>query len=307
MSTSAGPQRIVIIGAGGRGRDAYGRWAIEHPDRARIVAVADPAPDRREALAAAAGGARTYEDWRGAIADLGLLQADAVVIAVPDALHVDVAIAVADAGLPFLLEKPAAPSVEELRRLAQHARRTSSALAIGHVLRFTPFWRSVKRILDSGAIGRMITLEVRENVGYWHFAHSYVRGNWRNSTTSGPMALTKTSHDLDIIRWLVGAAPETVYSIGELSWFRAENAPAGAPEFCVQGCPVADSCPFFAPRYYVDALAGVTGHPVHLLGDDISPPAACARCARATTAAASSAATTTWQTISRPRCGSPEG
>ncbi|PRB18540.1 Gfo/Idh/MocA family protein [Microbacterium sp. MYb62] len=271
MSTPDRPQRIVIIGAGGRGRDAYGRWALEHPDRARIVAVADPVSERRSALAAAAGGARTYEDWREAVADLAVLEADAVVIAVPDALHVDVAIAVADAGLPFLLEKPAAPDIDELRRLADHARRTSSALAIGHVLRFTPFWRSVKRILDSGAIGRMITLEIRENVGYWHFAHSYVRGNWRSSTTSGPMALTKTSHDLDIIRWLVGAAPENVYSIGELSWFRAENAPAGAPEFCVQGCPVADSCPFFAPRYYVDALADVTGHPVHLLGDDVSP------------------------------------
>ncbi|QEA27783.1 Gfo/Idh/MocA family oxidoreductase [Microbacterium sp. CBA3102] len=271
MSTPDGPQRIVIIGAGGRGRDAYGRWAVEHPDRARVVAVADPSPERRHALAADAGGARTYEDWQGAVADLAALKADAVVIAVPDALHVDVAIAVADAGLPFLLEKPAAPNLGELRRLVQHARRTSSALAIGHVLRFTPFWRSVKAILDAGTIGRMLTLELRENVGYWHFAHSYVRGNWRNSATSGPMALTKTSHDLDLIRWLVGTAPESMYSIGDLSWFRRENAPEGAPEFCVQGCPVSQSCPFFAPRYYVDALAGVTGHPVHLLGADTSP------------------------------------
>lgn len=271
MSAPARPQRIVIIGAGGRGRDAYGRWAIAHPERATVVAVADPSPERREALADEAGGARTYDDWRAVVADLAVLDADAVVIAVPDRLHVDVAIAVADAGLPFLLEKPAAPDLEELRRLAQHMRRTSSSLAIGHVLRFTPFWRSVKALLDSGAIGRMMTLEIRENVGYWHFAHSYVRGNWRSSLTSGPMALTKTSHDLDLIRWLVDAPPESVYSVGELSWFRAENAPAGAPDHCVEGCPVAQSCPFFAPRYYVDALAGVTGHPVHLLGPDTSP------------------------------------
>ncbi|UJP09646.1 Gfo/Idh/MocA family oxidoreductase [Microbacterium sp. KUDC0406] len=271
MSASERPQRIVVIGAGGRGRDAYGRWAIEHPDRARIVAVADPADDRRGALAAAAGGAAEYEDWRGAVADLGVLGADAVVIAVPDALHVDVAIAVADAGIPFLLEKPAAPTIAELRRLARHARRTSSALAVGHVLRFTPFWRTVKQIVDSGAIGRSITIEIRENIGFWHFAHSYVRGNWHRSEASGAMVLTKTSHDLDLIRWLAGSAPESVYSIGELTWFRPENAPAGAPEFCVQGCPVADSCPFFAPRYYVDALADVTGHPVHLLGTDTTP------------------------------------
>lgn len=271
MSSPDSPQRIVIIGAGGRGRDAYGRWAIDNPDQATIVAVADPSRERRKALADACGGAAEYDDWRSVVADLADLKADAVVVAVPDALHVDVAIAVADAGLPFLLEKPAAADMAELQRLARHARATSSALAIGHVLRFTPFWRSVKQIVDSGAIGRTLTIEVRENVGFWHFAHSYVRGNWRNSSTSGPMVLTKTSHDLDLIRWLAGTAPESVYSVGELTWFRPENAPDGAPEYCVQGCPVADSCAFYAPRYYVDALADVTGHPVHLLGADSTP------------------------------------
>lgn len=265
------PQRLVVIGAGGRGRDAYGRWAIEHPDRATIVAVADVSPVRRSALAAEAGGAAEYGDWRDAVADLGALAADGVIIAVPDALHVDVATAVADAGVPFLLEKPAAPTLPELARLAGHARRTSSRLAVGHVLRFTPFWRSVKHIVDSGAIGRTMTIEVRENIGFWHFAHSYVRGNWRKTATSSAMVLTKTSHDLDLIRWIAGGAPESVYSIGELTWFRSENAPPGAPEFCLDGCPVAASCPFFAPRYYVDALADVTGHPVHLLGADTSP------------------------------------
>lgn len=263
-------QRIVIIGAGGRGRDAYGRWAIEHPDRARVVAVADVDPGRRAALAEAAGGAAEFGDWREVVDRLGELRADGVVIAVPDALHVDVAVAVADAGVPFLLEKPAAPTLAELERLAVHAGRVSARLAIGHVLRFTPFWRTIKRIADSGAIGRLMTIEVRENIGFWHFAHSYVRGNWRKTELSSAMVLAKTSHDLDLIRWIAGSAPDTLYSIGELSWFRAENAPPGAPAYCLDGCPVAASCPFYAPRYYVDALAEVHGHPVHLLGDDTS-------------------------------------
>ncbi|UOE44412.1 Gfo/Idh/MocA family protein [Agromyces larvae] len=263
-------QRIAIIGAGGRGRDAYGRWAIEHPDEARIVAVADIDPARRGALARAAGGAAEYGDWADLVAELGELAVDGVVIAVPDALHVDVAIAVADQGVPFLLEKPAAPTLAELERLAAHQGRVSARLAIGHVLRFTPFWRSVKRIVDSGAIGRPMTIEVRENIGFWHFAHSYVRGNWRRTDLSSAMVLAKTSHDLDLIRWIAGSAPETVYSVGELSWFRPENAPQGAPDFCLDGCPAADGCPFFAPRYYVDALAEVHGHPVHLLGSDTS-------------------------------------
>ncbi|MCR2818810.1 Gfo/Idh/MocA family oxidoreductase [Microbacterium sp. zg.Y1090] len=264
------PQRIVIIGAGGRGRDAYGRWVIDHPERAQVVAVADTDETRRRALATAAGGAVEYGDWREVIPDLARLEADGVVIAVPDAMHVDVAIAVADAGLPFLLEKPAAPTLVELERLAIHAGKVSARLAIGHVLRFTPFWRTIKQIIDAGTLGQVMTIEVRENIGFWHFAHSYVRGNWRNSATSSAMVLAKTSHDLDLIRWIAGGPPESVYSIGGLSWFRPENAPEGAPAFCLDGCPVADTCPFFAPRYYVDALAGVHGHPVHLLGDDTS-------------------------------------
>ncbi|WP_261167126.1 Gfo/Idh/MocA family protein [Microbacterium sp. Marseille-Q6965] len=264
------PIRIAILGAGGRGRDAYGGWAIAHPDDARIVAVADPDAARRAVLAARAAGVREYDDWRALVADLRVIGADAVVIALPDALHVDAAIAVADAGLPFLLEKPAAPALAELARLAAHVGSVSARLAIGHVLRFTPFWRAIKRICESGAIGRLMTIEVRENIGFWHFAHSYVRGNWRNSAESSPMVLAKTSHDLDLIRWIAGSAPATIYSIGSLSWFREENAPAGAPAFCLDGCPAAATCPFYAPRYYVEALAETHGHPVTLLGADTS-------------------------------------
>lgn len=270
MTTTGRPMRIAIIGAGGRGRDAYGRWAIAHPDRAQIVAVADTDAARRDALALAASGARRYADWRLLTDDAAELELDGAVIATPDAEHVDVALAVADAGLPFLLEKPAAPTLAELERLVAHVGRVSARLAIGHVLRFTPFWRSVKRIVATGTLGPVQTIEVRENIGFWHFAHSYVRGNWRSTARSSPMVLAKTSHDLDLIRWIAGVAPETIYSIGDLGWFRPEHAPEGAPDYCLDGCPAADTCPFFAPRYYVDALAGQHGHPVHLLGSDTS-------------------------------------
>ena len=262
--------RIVILGAGGRGRDAYGRWIVEHPDEARIVAVADPDASRRARLTDPRGGTAEYADWREAVADLETLGADGVVIALPDAMHVDVAVAVADAGVPFLLEKPAAPTLVELERLAVHVGRVGARLAIGHVLRFTPFWRTIKRLAAADVIGPLMTIDVRENIGFWHFAHSYVRGNWRRTDASSPMVLAKTSHDLDLIRWIAGAAPATIYSVGSLGWFRPENAPPGAPEFCLDGCPAAAACPFFAPRYYVEALAEVHGHPVHLLGADTS-------------------------------------
>ncbi|WP_020015278.1 Gfo/Idh/MocA family protein [Promicromonospora sukumoe] len=261
--------RLAVLGAGGRGADAYGRWVRAHPDRARVVGVADPVPARLDALAGTT--AARYPDWRDLVADLAHLRPDAVLIALPDALHVPAAAAVADAGLPMLLEKPAAPTLTGLTDLAGVVRRTGARVAVGHVLRFAPFWRAVRAVVAAGSLGDLATIEVRENIGFWHFAHSFVRGNWRNAAESSPMVLAKTCHDLDLIRWLAGAAPRTVSSTGSLLHFRAENAPAGAPGRCTDGCPAATSCPFYAPRYYVDALRDVTGHPVTMLGSDLSP------------------------------------
>ncbi|WP_423464585.1 Gfo/Idh/MocA family protein [Promicromonospora sp. MS192] len=274
-----GPLRLAVLGAGGRGADAYGRWVAAHPDRAQIVAVADPDPARRDALAGTT--AARYPDWRALVADLGgpdaaphatpHAVADAVVVALPDALHVPAAAAVAEAGLPMLLEKPAAPTLTGLTDLARVVRRTDARVAVGHVLRFAPFWRAVRAVAASGTLGDLATIEIRENIGFWHFAHSFVRGSWSSAERSSPMVLAKTCHDLDLIRWLAGAPPLTVTSEGSLLHFRPENAPDGAPARCTDGCPAAADCPFYAPRYYVDALRDRTGHPVTVLGDDVSP------------------------------------
>ncbi|MFI8523717.1 Gfo/Idh/MocA family protein [Promicromonospora sukumoe] len=265
------PLRLAVLGAGGRGADTYGRWVRAHPDRARVVGVADPVPARLDALAGTT--AARYPDWRDLVADLGRLRPDAVVIALPDALHVDAAAAVAASapGLPMLLEKPAAPTLTALADLARVVDRTGARIAVGHVLRFAPFWQGVRALVASGTLGDLATIEVRENIGFWHFAHSFVRGNWRNAAESSPMVLAKTCHDLDLIRWIAGAAPQEVSSQGSLLHFRPENAPDGAPDHCTDGCPAAASCPFYAPRYYLDALRDVAGHPVTMLGADLSP------------------------------------
>ncbi|MGI5191544.1 Gfo/Idh/MocA family protein [Promicromonospora sp. CA-289599] len=268
------PVRLAVLGAGGRGADAYGRWVRAHPDRARIAAVADPDATRLAALAGTT--AARYADWTDLVADLGRLRPAAVIVALPDALHVAAATAVAQhddhgGGLPMLLEKPAAPTLTALTDLAGVVRRTGARIAVGHVLRFAPFWRAVRAVVEAGALGDLATIEVRENIGFWHFAHSFVRGNWRNAAESSPMVLAKTCHDLDLIRWLAGSAPRTVASEGSLLHFRPEHAPEGAPARCTDGCPAAADCPFHAPRYYLDALRDVTGHPVTMLGDDLSP------------------------------------
>lgn len=191
--TQAGPVRLLVIGAGSRGSHAYGQWCLEHPDRARVVAVADPNEERRDSLArqhdvATAG---RFRSWREALAEPGAW--DAVVIATPDRLHVDPAVRALELGSDVLLEKPIAPTVQELNRLVEAARLHPGAVTVAHVLRYTPFFTAVKQALDEGRVGALQGIQHTENIGYWHLAHSYVRGNWNRSDTSSPMLLAKRS------------------------------------------------------------------------------------------------------------------
>lgn len=267
------PVRIAVMGLGSRGASVYADFVERHPDDVRLVAVAEPDPLRRNAVGATHHLSRQacfsdYVDLADAAAGLGL---DAVVIALPDAQHVDALRRAVALGIPVLVEKPLATTPEDLTRLEQVAATATAPIVVAHVLRYTPFFRAIKSLLDSGALGAPCTIRLEENIGYWHFAHSFVRGNWRRSDTSSPMILAKSCHDLDLLRWLADAEPRTVSSTGSLAHFRAENAPDGAPLHCVDGCPVADSCAFFAPRYYVEAMAQTSGPPVSLLGPDLSP------------------------------------
>lgn len=263
------PLRLAVFGAGGRGREAYGSWVLRHPERARIVGVADTVRSRREQFAAATDAA-AFGDWRDLMTALPDLEVDAAILALPDDQHVEPTIELLRLGIPTLLEKPVAPRLAELRQLSAEQERCEVPVTVGHVLRFTVFWQSVRHLLASGMIGDIVTLEIRENIGFWHFAHSYVRGNWRNTEQSSPMVLAKTCHDLDLIRWLMDSVPLRITSSGSLQYFTSAHAPEGAPVFCIDGCPAAQSCPFHAPRYYMEALQEVHGVPVTLLTSDTS-------------------------------------
>jgi predicted dehydrogenase len=131
--------------------------------------------------------------------------------------------------------------------------KTGRLLQICHVLRYTPFFSTLHDIIQSGRLGEIITVEHRENVVYWHMAHSFVRGNWRNSQVESPMILSKCCHDMDILHWNLGPCAR-LSSVGSLAHYRRENAPPGAPERCTDGCPVADDCPWYAPRLYLDLI-----------------------------------------------------
>ncbi len=246
------PLEAILIGAGNRGAEVYARWALAHPERLKLVAVAEPLAERRERFGRDHGipAERQFTTWEDLLALPQL--ARAAVIATQDQQHTGPALAALEAGYDVLLEKPMAHRLEDCIALVQAAERSGRILMICHVLRYTDFWQRVYEIMHSGRLGQIITISHRENVGAWHMAHSYVRGNWRNCALSSPMILAKCCHDLDLLYWLTGRPVTRLSSVGSLRHFRRENAPHGAPDRCLDGCPAAPTCSFYAPALYVD-------------------------------------------------------
>lgn len=261
------PVTAVVLGAGNRG-SIYARYAKEHPDELQIVAIAEPRQDRLDRLADELNvpAENRFESWEELLDRPQL--ADSAFICTLDDDHTAPALKAMEQGYHILLEKPMSNSEAECRSIVEAAHKTGRTLAVCHVLRYTPFYVTIKGLLDRGEIGEVTTINQIENVGYWHQAHSFVRGNWRTTRETSPMILQKSCHDMDIILWLMGKNCKKVQSFGSLRHFNAENAPAGAPERCLSGCPHADTCPYYAPNLYMDMKR--TGWPVDVITTDLS-------------------------------------
>lgn len=263
------PIKLIVIGAGNRGA-AYAEYARAYPEQAEIAGVADPREHCRLQLAVrhSVPAGNIFADWREAAARSRF--ADAVIIATPDALHAEPTIAFAEQDYHILLEKPMAPNAADCRRIVAAAQASNGLFAVCHVLRYTSYTRKVKGIAASGRLGELVSIQHLEPVGYWHQAHSYVRGNWRSERLSSPMLLAKSCHDLDWIRHIMGKRCTQVSSFGSLAHFRPENRPQGAADRCLD-CLVEPDCPYSASRIYLQRVrCGETGWPLSVLTSDMT-------------------------------------
>jgi predicted dehydrogenase len=242
--------RVGVIGAGDRGR-AHARILADVPEWARIVAVAEPRREYREAFAAQheVPASGVFTDWRELAKHPGTC--DAVIVCTQDRDHVEPAVTFLDQGLHLLLEKPMATTLEDCRRIAQAQSRSGTVTSVCHSLRYHLGFAGLAGLLRSGRIGRVVTIDQVEQVAWWHQAHSFVRGNWGNEGRSTFMLMAKSCHDIDYIASLVDAGCRRVSSFGSLSYFTRANAPAGSAERCVE-CRLKDTCAYSALRHYVD-------------------------------------------------------
>lgn len=245
--------KVGVIGAGARGQNAYGQYCLDYPDKMRYVAAVDPDKSQLEKIKA-----NHYIEDKMLFTSEDEFYAkgkicDAVVIANMDKDHFYSIMKCLDLGYDILLEKPITPSREELKQIEDKVKETGCKVMVCYVLRYTPFFKKLKDFIDSKEIGDIVGIDHTEYIGNYHMAHSFVRGNWRNSVESSPIILQKTSHDLDILTWLVDSDYEEVYSYGKLKYFRNENAPVGATKKCID-CPCSRSCRYNAQHFYLDPL-----------------------------------------------------
>lgn len=242
--------KIVLIGAGQRGR-IYADYMKESKN-AQVVAIVEPHEGRRNAAANALEVApqNCFTDVSELFA-LGKI-ADAVIIASMDLDHYQQVIAAIQLGYHILLEKPVSPNPQECVKIANMAEKKGVHIVVCHVLRYTAFFSTIKEVLDSGRLGKIMSIQHNENIGNFHMAHSFVRGNWRNSELSSPIIMQKSCHDMDILVWLVGSNCKKMVSFGQLKHFTPQNAPKGSAEYCVD-CKIRESCRFDAEKSYMPA------------------------------------------------------
>lgn len=264
------PITAIIVGAGARGH-GYPSYACYYPKKFKIVGVCEPREYQRNIQVEIhkIPADKVFLDWKEA-AELDRF-ADAVLICTPDRLHKDPAIAFAKKGYHLFLEKPMSNVEADCREIVATCKAHDTILAVCHILRYTPWVNKVKEIIDSGAIGKVVNICHTEPIGFWHFAHSFVRGNWHKEADSSFSLLAKCCHDVDLIcYWIEGHPCTRVSSFGNLSHFHEGDKPPGAADRCLD-CPasVENSCPYSAKKIYLEPVQKGTGHrwPISVITD----------------------------------------
>ena len=240
------PVRAIILGYGIRGR-AYASYAATHPDEFEIAGLADPVAEFP-----ADAKYPTWKSWEAAI-DAGV-DADAVVISLPDRLHHASCLKALEKGYHVLLEKPIGCTWDECREIAEAQKRTRRLVLTGYVLRYAPFYKKLREVIASGAIGELTSVHHLAAISYGKAAHAYCRGNWSVEAKGTGMLVNKCTHDFDLIEWWTkGKRCTKISSFGSLMHWRPENRPAGAADRC-KDCPeaVREKCPFDAYKVYYD-------------------------------------------------------
>ncbi len=239
----------ITLGAGNRG-NVYGNYATQYPKELNIVGVAEPIKIRKKRYMKKHDIKKkhSFKTWEDVFKVPKF--ADAIIITTPDDLHYGPCMEALKMGYDVLLEKPISPSEKECRDIFELSEQTGRIVAVCHVLRYAPYFIKLREIMQSGVLGKVVSMQHFEPIEAIHMSHSFVRGNWHNSIQTAPIILAKSCHDLDIMKWMFGKNCQSIHALGSLSWFNKDNAPKGSTPRCMDGCAVESTCPYSAMKIY---------------------------------------------------------
>lgn len=255
--------KVAVIGAGVRGTYTYAPYILEYPNLCEIVAVVETKKGRRDLFSQKYNLKEEYifESEEQFFASEKI--ADAVIIATSDDSHYNYAKLALEKGYHILLETPMANSLDGLVHLKELSHTYSDRILMTcHVLRHTEFFNKLKEIIDSRELGELSSIQYNENIGYLNFAHSYVRGNWRNSSDTSPLILSKSSHDMDILLYLTGSKFRKIASFGSLKHFNSDSFKLTMSENCYR-CSEEENCPYSCKKIYLENNS-VMNNAVHI-------------------------------------------
>ncbi len=229
-------QRIVLVGLSNRGISHYalpilgldtsGAAAAEsYGDVVELVGVVEPDLARAEA----------FNSWlvdhgrqplpRYASVDDALEHDPAVtgvIVASIDSTHAEHIDAALRHDLEVITEKPMVTTTADAQRIIDAERRSSGRVTVGHNFRYLPGHVQLKQMINEGKVGRVVQVLLEYHVDTVHGSSYYVRWH-RHRELSGGLTLTKSTHHLDLIGWLVGDEPIWVAASGGLHFYGGQS------------------------------------------------------------------------------------
>ncbi len=200
--------RVLVVGLGSIGRRHLANLVLIEPSatpivwRLRALDKEDPTP---------------YQVVR-TLSDALALKPDAALVTCPASLHVEIATALAQHGIPLFVEKPLSHSLTGVEHLLDLCRGKGVLLMVGYNLRFYPPLQTLRRAVMEGGIGRLLSLraEVGQYLPDWRPGIDY-RGSVSARAELGGGAVLELSHEIDYVRWIAGDVRQVTACVAKLS------------------------------------------------------------------------------------------
>ena len=213
--------KAALVGFGCRLRGVT-QYLSKATSDVEYVGVYDPSPESvQAAMDTLCSGGRVYQSVAEIAADPAV---DWVMIGSPNCDHASQAVAAMRGGKNVFCEKPLATSMADAISIQQARQETGRTLVLGLTLRYSPFYRTMKERIEGGCLGKIISMEFNETLGFNHGGHVHSHP-WRRFTAKGGShILEKCCHDIDLAIWMLESLPKRVASFGGKDFFLPKNA-----------------------------------------------------------------------------------